>query len=107
MKKSIIIKAIISILSLLVFSGCATNQQPQSNYFTSKISESAKLSEKESITLANDFSKFINDYYLPAQTNFYINTNDVNSIFFKTIDTKLRAKGYGLTFDNKVKVIIS
>jgi ribosomal protein S8E len=100
--KKIIINLSISAMSLFLLSGCSFNQ-PDNNYFVSKISKNTKLTETESIVLANDFSSFINDYYLPSQTMFYINATDTKSVFFKTIDTDLRSKGYGLTFENDVK----
>lgn len=103
--KKLLLKASISILPLLIFSGCALSQQPKDNYFTSKINDNSKLTDSESIVLANDFSMFIHEYYLPSKTKFYINTEDINSTFFKTIDSKLRSKGYGLTFDNEAKDI--
>jgi hypothetical protein len=100
--KTLLIKIFIYSMLLFVFNACS---HIQPNYFTSQISEDVQLTEAEEIILTNDFNQFINDYYLPAKTMFYINTEDTNSSYSQLISHKLRTKGYGITFDNEVEDI--
>lgn len=91
MKKQLLISGILA-LSLLSMTGCATKNE----YFKSH--ESFKMDQTNNYILVNDFIDFVGDYYNPTNTKFVIDPKDDFSPFLAVMETRLREKGYGVSY---------
>lgn len=92
--KQIILSSLIA--STFLFSGCA--QKVTNEYFMSN--ENFVQDETNNFILANDFIDFADDYYNPSTTKFVIDHENNASSFSRTIESRLREKGYGVGYAN-------
>lgn len=80
------------ILITALFTGCAS----KTGYFTSTIS----IKEHKDVKLysiADDMYDYIVHTYNPAQTTFYLYTNNLDKDFFNYLVKKLRNAGYAIS----------
>lgn len=101
MKKYLFISSIAA--TLLIVSGCATKEV---GYFESVAVKQADLDANATAPIAVDFMDFIACYRPAASTTFLIDPVSTNSNFLKSMETQLRQRGYGITYDKNVESAI-
>lgn len=92
MKNKLLFSSCVLALSLFSLSGCVAKNE----YFKSH--ESFKMDQTNNYILVNDFIDFVGDYYNPINTKFVIDPKDDFSPFLAVMETRLREKGYGVSY---------
>lgn len=97
MKKVIILSLT---TAALLITGCASTQP---EYFKSVAVKTADLDANATAPIAVDFMDFIAAYHPAAMTTFLVDPVSKNSNFLSSMETQLRQRGYGMTYDKGVE----
>jgi len=97
MKKALITLSIVT--SFVLFSGCASKV----GYFKSVAVQQADINTSATASIAVDFMDFIAVYHPAAKTTFLIDPISKSSNFLSSMETQLRQRGYGITYDKNVE----
>lgn len=87
-----LLQNLLLVAALLSFSGCTGKNE----YFKSH--ESFKMDQTNNYILVNDFIEFAQEYYNPTSTKFVIDPTNEFSPFLGVLETRLREKGYGVSY---------
>lgn len=101
MKKYILLSAVAA--TLLMFTGCASKEV---GYFESIAVEQAEIDANATAPIAVDFMDFIACYHPAAVTTFLVDPVSKSSNFLSSMETQLRQRGYGMTYEKGVDVAI-
>lgn len=100
MKKYLFLSAV---AASLLFTGCA---EKEVGYFKSIAVKQADFDANATAPIAVDFMDFIAAYHPAAMTTFLIDPVSKNSNFLSSMETQLRQRGYGMTYDKNVVTAI-
>lgn len=100
MKKYLFLSAI---AASLLFTGCA---EKDVGYFKSIAVKQADFDANATAPIAVDFMDFIAAYHPAAMTTFLIDPVSKSSNFLSSMETQLRQRGYGMTYDKGVETAI-
>lgn len=87
----------------LLITGCASTQP---EYFKSVAVKTADLDANATAPIAVDFMDFVAAYHPAAMTTFLVDPVSKFSNFLSSMETQLRHRGYGMTYDKGVKTAI-
>lgn len=87
-----LLQKLLLVAALLSFSGCVG----KNDYFKSH--ESFNMDQTNNYVLVNDFIEFAQEYYNPATTKFVIDPTNEFSHFLGVLETRLRERGYGVSY---------
>lgn len=85
------------VLATIFIVGCTNKHE----YFNSKNDFTSR--EVDNKIIADDMYNFIIPYFLPNKTTFYIQTSDIDKIFYNYLVEKFRGKGYAITNNSKIE----
>ena len=91
-------KNILFFIFITIFITSCSNKH---EYFNSKNNLSSRSIDNKII--ANDMYNFIIPYFLPNKTSFYIQTGDIDKIFYNYLIEKFREKGYAVTNNSNIE----
>lgn len=94
-------RILLLILGAFFISSCA---KVSPEYFSSTIfTEEEKLEYNK---IADDFVNFINPYFAPNKTTFFVSTEDFDKKFYDYLTDQLRSKGYAVTDKTFLKNLV-
>ncbi|MCT7910713.1 hypothetical protein N5912_02620 [Arcobacter lacus] len=90
-------KNILFLVFVTIFIVACSNKH---EYFNSKNDFVSNVDNK---IIADDMYNFIIPYFLPNKTTFYIQTKDIDKIFYNYLVEKFRGKGYAITNNSNLE----